>query len=266
MAAYMVTFGKTWMIFLGISFVVLSVSITGYIRWTSRSNTRKQRLVQRDRYVEYLAGIRAQARSSAAAQRAVGAFLHPSPQRLWAIAGNRRRVWERRTTDADFLRLRLGLGRGAPRLRISRPGRPDPTADFEPLSQRASDRLVRDYATVGLQPASVDVAGAGVISLLGSQDRTRSAARALLLQLAVLHAPDDVQLAVLAPDAAGDDEDFDAFIRGANARRLQVILDGVFNHVGEQFPVFQPHSIHHVVHVDRMRVAGLLRSTGIHHV
>jgi glycosidase len=37
----------------------------------------------------------------------------------------------------------------------------------------------------------------------------------------------------------GDDEDFDAFIKGADARGLRVILDGVFNHVGEQFPVFQ---------------------------
>ncbi|MDX6352014.1 MAG: segregation ATPase FtsK/SpoIIIE, family, partial [Streptomyces sp.] len=74
MAAYMVTFGKTWMIFLGISFVILSVTITGYVRWQSRSNTRRQRLRQRDRYVEYLSGIRAQARATAAAQRAVVAF------------------------------------------------------------------------------------------------------------------------------------------------------------------------------------------------
>jgi cyclomaltodextrinase len=37
----------------------------------------------------------------------------------------------------------------------------------------------------------------------------------------------------------GDEEDFDAFIRAAKARGLQIILDGVFNHVGQEFPAFQ---------------------------
>ncbi|QIQ03515.1 type VII secretion protein EccCa [Streptomyces liangshanensis] len=202
MAAYMVTFGRPWMILLGVSFVILSVAITVYVRWQSRSTTRQQRLRQRDRYVEYLSGIRAKARASASAQRAVGAFLHPSPRRLWAIAVNRRRVWERRPGDADFLTVRVGLGRGLPQLRIAPGNRNDPTAEFEPLSQRAAEKLTRDYAWVGLQPACVDLARTGVVSLLGTKERTRSTAAALLLQLAVLHAPDDVQLVVLDGDAA----------------------------------------------------------------
>lgn len=198
MAAYLVTFGRPWMIMLGVFFVVLSVAITLYVRWQSRSTTRRQRLRQRDRYVAYLSGIRAQARASAATQRAVGAFLHPSPRRLWAIAVGRRRVWERRPSDADFLKIRLGLGCGRPQLQLLQHNRPDPTAEYEPLSLRASEKLVRDYATVGLQPAWIDLAGSGVVSLLGTPERTRATAAALLLQLTVLHAPDDVQLVVLA--------------------------------------------------------------------
>lgn len=203
MAAYMVTFGRPWMIMLGVSFVVLSLTIMLYVRWQSRSTTRRQRLRQRDRYVEYLSGIRAQARASAATQRAVGAFLHPSPRRLWSIAVGRRRVWERRPTDADFLKVRLGLGRGVPQLQLVQSNRSDPTAEYEPLSQRASEKLVRDYATVGLQPAWIDLAGSGVVSLLGTPERTRATAAALLLQLAVMHAPDDVQLVVLAAEEPG---------------------------------------------------------------
>ncbi|MFI5798079.1 type VII secretion protein EccCa [Streptomyces sp. NPDC051677] len=210
MAAYMVTFGRPWMIMLGVLFVVLSVTITLYVRWQSRSTTRRQRLRQRDRYVEYLSGIRAQARDSAAAQRAVGAFVHPGPHRLWAMAVGRRRVWERRPNDADFLRVRLGLGRGVPTLQLVQSNKSDPTAEYEPLSQRASEKLARDYATVGLQPAWIDLARSGVVSLLGTPERTRAGAAALLLQLAVLHAPDDVQLVVLAapePDRESQDED-----------------------------------------------------------
>jgi S-DNA-T family DNA segregation ATPase FtsK/SpoIIIE len=210
MAAYMVTFGRPWMIMLGICFVVLSVAITLYVRWQSRSTTRRQRLRHRDRYVEYLSGIRAQARTSAATQRAVGAFLHPSPHRLWALTVGRRRVWERRPADSDFLKVRLGLGRGLPKLQLVQSNKSDPTAEYEPLSQRASEKLVRDYASVGLQPAWIDLAGSGVVSLLGTPERTRATAAALLLQLTVLHAPDDVQLVVLAAgeqDREGQEED-----------------------------------------------------------
>jgi cyclomaltodextrinase / maltogenic alpha-amylase / neopullulanase len=37
----------------------------------------------------------------------------------------------------------------------------------------------------------------------------------------------------------GDDTDFDAFVAEARRRGLRVILDGVFNHVGREFPAFQ---------------------------
>jgi glycosidase len=37
----------------------------------------------------------------------------------------------------------------------------------------------------------------------------------------------------------GDDADFDAFIEAAHRRGLRVVLDGVFNHVGREFPAFR---------------------------
>ncbi|MEA2866810.1 MAG: cyclomaltodextrinase / maltogenic alpha-amylase / neopullulanase [Bradyrhizobium sp.] len=37
----------------------------------------------------------------------------------------------------------------------------------------------------------------------------------------------------------GDDADFDELIEAAHRRGLRVILDGVFNHVGREFPAFQ---------------------------
>ncbi|MFJ4438035.1 type VII secretion protein EccCa [Streptomyces sp. NPDC088923] len=200
MAAYMVTFGRLWMTMLGVGFVVTSVGVTAYVRAQSRNAGRTTRLRQRDRYVEFLTDIRAQARASAEAQRAVAAFLQPSPHRLWALTTGKRRVWERRPGDEDFLRLRLGQGLGAPAMKLTSHRRGDPTAEFESQSQRAADRLVRDYARVGRQPAWIDLAHTGVLSLTGPAERTAEAVGALLLQLSVLHAPDDVALAALAED------------------------------------------------------------------
>ena len=37
----------------------------------------------------------------------------------------------------------------------------------------------------------------------------------------------------------GDDADFDGFVEAAHRRGLRVMLDGVFNHVGRDFPAFQ---------------------------
>ncbi|MBH5402365.1 hypothetical protein HZZ13_31920 [Bradyrhizobium sp. CNPSo 4010] len=37
----------------------------------------------------------------------------------------------------------------------------------------------------------------------------------------------------------GDDGDFDAFINAAHRRGLRIVLDGVFNHVGRECPIFQ---------------------------
>ncbi|WP_372346730.1 type VII secretion protein EccCa [Streptomyces sp. KL116D] len=202
MAAYMVTFGRPWMIVLGVGFVITSVAVTALVRSQSRRSTRIARLRQRDRYVEYLSDIRAQARTSAAAQRAVSAFLHPSPRRLWALATGRRRVWERRPADEDFLRLRLGQGQGVPAMRLASGKRGDPTAEFEAQSQRAADRLLHDHDRVGHEPAWVDLAATGVLSVHGPAERTGPLVGALLLQLGVLHAPDDVEIVALtAKDA-----------------------------------------------------------------
>ena len=37
----------------------------------------------------------------------------------------------------------------------------------------------------------------------------------------------------------GDDDDFDALVSAADQRGLRLILDGVFNHVGREFPLFK---------------------------
>jgi cyclomaltodextrinase / maltogenic alpha-amylase / neopullulanase len=37
----------------------------------------------------------------------------------------------------------------------------------------------------------------------------------------------------------GDDTDFDEFVRAAHRRGLKILLDGVFNHVGRDFPAFR---------------------------
>lgn len=197
MAAYMVAYGKAWMILLGFAFVVVSVGITIGVRMQLRSSRRRNQFRQRERYLEYLAGVRKRAQLSRVGQQAADAWRHPHPERLWAIATQRRRVWERRPGDTDFLQLRLGTGTVplADALRVPEQG--DPTIEVDIQCQHAAAELVKAHSTVGGQAAWLDLRSSGVVSLLGPRPRTRELAQTLLLQLSVLHAPDDVRVAVV---------------------------------------------------------------------
>ncbi|MFC7025660.1 type VII secretion protein EccCa [Promicromonospora thailandica] len=203
MAAYMVTYGNPWLVMLGVTIVVVSIALTFGIRWQQRSSARNARDRQRERYDEYLAGIRRQARASFTAQRVADAFSHPSPVRLWAITTGRRRVWERRPGDDDFLKVRLGTGDGPPAMQIAMNPRSDPMTEYDPVADGWAGSLVKKHARADRRPAWLDLAGSGVVSLVGPREQTRNLAHTLLTQLAVLHAPDDVTVAVHTDGAAG---------------------------------------------------------------
>jgi S-DNA-T family DNA segregation ATPase FtsK/SpoIIIE len=196
LAAYMITEGKPLLIALGCLFVIGSVGATLGIRHQMRKGTRQNKVRQRQRYLDYLAEIRQSVRQVAARQRLAAAWTHPSPQRLWAIAGRRRRVWERRPADPDFLQVRLGLGRGGIATPIQLANRADPLADYDEEIMAAARRLTSRLAMVGRQPALAELGAAGVVSLLGPRDQVRALARSVVLQIAVLHAPDDVALMI----------------------------------------------------------------------
>ncbi|MGY5056056.1 type VII secretion protein EccCa [Streptomyces sp. 900105755] len=196
MAAYLMSGGRRMLVLLGIAFVVMSIGVTVGVRMQMRGQARKQKLRARDRYLDHLVEVRRTARQVAESQRTVAAWQFPSPRRLWAIAAQRRRVWERRVTDADFLKVSVGTGNAPLSTPIRMSTRNDPTVEYDPRAKTAADRLVDSMSVVGDQPAVLDLAKAGVVSVLGPPKVARAVVRALLCQIAVLHAPDDVGIAV----------------------------------------------------------------------
>ncbi|MFF3561807.1 type VII secretion protein EccCa [Streptomyces sp. NPDC002574] len=196
MAAYLMSGGRRMLVLLGIAFVVLSIGVTVAVRMQMRGQARKQKMRARDRYLDHLVEVRRTARQVAESQRAVAAWQFPSPRRLSAIAAQRRRVWERRVTDADFLKVSVGAGNAPLSTPIRMATRNDPTVEYDPRAKAAADRLVESMSVVGNQPAVLDLAKAGVVSVLGPSKAAREVVRALLCQIAVLHAPDDVGIAI----------------------------------------------------------------------
>ncbi len=155
---------------------------------------------ERKDYLRYLAQVRKRARSAAAAQRSALEWAHPDPGGLVSVALSPR-LWERRTGDEDFGQLRLGRGRQRLATRLL-PPQTGPVEELEPVSAVALRRLVRTHAVVADLPIALQVRSFPAISIDGPPVAARALARALLLQAAVLHAPDTMIIAVVASGPA----------------------------------------------------------------
>ncbi len=200
MSVYLITFGRPLLVVIGILFVVGSIGATMGMQWQIRRAARRTLRRKRQRYRRHLAQTRAHARRVAAHQRLLAAWTHPSPPRLWAIARTRTRVWERRQADADFLTVRLGIGEAELATPLQLNNRLDPLVDYDAVSLRAARRLIARFGRVDRQPVTVNLGECGVLSVVGPAQVARGLVNALLCQVAVLHAPGDVLLAV---DSAG---------------------------------------------------------------
>jgi len=110
---------------------------------------------------------------------------------LLFASGPRRRLWERRLTDPDALRLRIGVA--------------DLPADIELLPRGSVPEgapplvppLVRDV------PVPLAMPELGVVGVAGPRERALTTVRWMVAQAAVLHSPRDLSMVVLssAPDA-----------------------------------------------------------------
>jgi len=166
--------------------------------WNQRTGPVRRTRRDRRRYLDYLDRTRVRLREAAAAQREQASWTQPPPERLWSLARSERRLWERRPGDADALEARVGVGRvpasTAVRLEID----DSPSAERDRPSVEAAEALVERWATVGGLPVTVPLGEAGVVSVLGPREPALALVRAMLSQLAVTHAPQDLRIALTA--------------------------------------------------------------------
>ncbi|MFR9804254.1 type VII secretion protein EccCa [Pseudonocardia sp. RS010] len=153
-------------------------------------------------YLRYLAQLRARAGRVAAAQRAALEDLYPHPA-AWPEVLATGRLWEREPGDADFGRVRVGLG--PQRLATPLvPPRTGPVDAVEPVSARALRRLLARHSVVPDLPVAVDLRAASAVWLDGPPERARAVARAVVAGFVLAHGPADAGVAALTDSAAWD--------------------------------------------------------------
>jgi S-DNA-T family DNA segregation ATPase FtsK/SpoIIIE len=118
------------------------------------------------------------------------------------------RLWERRHTHADYLRLRVGRGP----VRWALPadmGRVGANAELAAAVDRAS--------TIERCAVHVDLAGGNVVGLVGERSAALALARSLVVQTCVLHGPADTALMVLTDRMNAPDWDWSKWLPHATS-------------------------------------------------
>ncbi|MGI5246886.1 type VII secretion protein EccCa [Dactylosporangium sp. CA-139066] len=171
-------------------------------------------MAARREYLRHLATLRRRVRDTATRQRTGLHYRHPDPHSLWSSVDSFR-LWERRPSDGDFAIVRVAVGPQT----LATPLIPPltrPLEDLEPMTAAALRRFLDAYSVVPDLPVAISMRSFARIHLRsgrvpgsrghgaglgGPHDPARALARAMLAQLTVFHAPDDLLVAVcVAPE------------------------------------------------------------------
>ncbi|HET9897938.1 MAG TPA: type VII secretion protein EccCa [Streptosporangiaceae bacterium] len=161
---------------------------------------RNQKLngLRRD-YLRYLGQVRRKVRTAAQAQREALEWVSPGPGALAALLADPglRRIWERRSSGADFAKLRIGTGTQPLAVRLVPPDT-KPVEDLDPLCAGALRRFIRAHSSVPGLPIGISLRAFARIALSGDTETVYGMVRAMIAQLAILHSPDDLRISVCA--------------------------------------------------------------------
>lgn len=155
---------------------------------SERRQGRKAAAARQAGYAEHKAQVEREAARAVAVELAAACARCPGPAEAADIAaGPRRRLWERRRSDPDYLLLRVGAGDVPSSVRLT-----DPAADEH---RRTVTWPLRDA------PVTIPLRERAVIGIAGPADSARAAGRWLVAQAAVLHSPVDLRIYVLTDNA-----------------------------------------------------------------
>ncbi|MDX2761405.1 type VII secretion protein EccCa [Streptomyces europaeiscabiei] len=187
--------------FAALGAIVLVFALLGAVALflSQRGKAQRTRRTQRERYLEYLEELREEFGTDERQRRQLARVLDPPPEALYDLVRDPARLWERRRQDTDFLRVRVGTG-------------DVPVADLaigqnqggvltppDPFMLNEARALLARYSVANDCPITVPLDRAGNVSVVGDREGVLRVARALLVQVAVSHAPDDVAVALGVP-------------------------------------------------------------------
>ncbi|MET7857703.1 type VII secretion protein EccCa [Streptomyces sp. NPDC005318] len=187
--------------FAGLGAIILVVTVIGSVAlvFSQRGKAQRTRRTQREAYLAYLEDLREELSGEERERRERTEILTPPPDALYDIVRDPARLWERRRFDGDFLRVRVGTGEMPVRdLKVAQQGSSVLSPPDRFMLNEASALMAR-FRTGTELPLTVPLDRVGNVSVIGPREDCLRIARALLVQTAATHAPDDVAMALAVP-------------------------------------------------------------------
>ncbi|MFI5633799.1 type VII secretion protein EccCa [Streptomyces sp. NPDC051664] len=187
--------------FAGLGAIILVVTVIGSVAlvFSQRGKAQRTRRTQREAYLAYLEDLREELSGEERERRERTEILTPPPDALYDIVRDPARLWERRRHDGDFLRVRVGTGEMPVRdLKVAQQGSSVLSPPDRFMLNEASALMSR-FRTGTELPLTVPLDRVGNVSVIGPREDCLRVARALLVQTAATHAPDDVAMALAVP-------------------------------------------------------------------
>ncbi|MEU2864830.1 type VII secretion protein EccCa [Streptomyces mirabilis] len=188
--------------FAALGAIVLVFALLGAVALflSQRGKAQRTRRTQRERYLEYLEELRDELGTGERERRRQSQLLNPPPEALYDLVRDPARLWERRRQDADFLRVRVGTGDvPVQELVVGQNSAGGVMTPPDPFMLNEARALQHRFATATDFPLTVPLDRAGNVSVVGDREGVLRVARALVIQMAVTHAPDDVAVALGIP-------------------------------------------------------------------
>ncbi|MGW0787469.1 type VII secretion protein EccCa [Streptomyces sp. NPDC002911] len=187
--------------FAALGTIILVVTVIGSLslHLSSHGRARRTRRTRREAYLAYVEDLREELSAEERARRELADVLDPPPYALYDIVRDPARRWERRRGDTDFLRVRVGIGEmPVCDLTIADEGSSVLTPP-DPFMLNEASALLTRFRTGAELPLTVPLDRVGDISVVGPREDCLRVARALLVQTAATHAPEDVAMALAVP-------------------------------------------------------------------
>jgi S-DNA-T family DNA segregation ATPase FtsK/SpoIIIE len=157
---------------------------------SDRKQGRRSYAKQIAEYTEHKARIEQDAQQALEAERLQRRAGCPDPATVLTIAsGPRRRLWERRRSDPDYLLLRVGTA-----------DLPSAVVLEDPARDEHKRKVTWDVPDA---PVTVPLRERGVLGVAGPGDAPRAIGRWLVAQAATLHSPNDLRIYLLT-DPSGE--------------------------------------------------------------
>lgn len=182
--------------------LVASIALGVIMIVSQRSGHKRQVREARERYLDYLEAMRNVVREQIAAQRAEQAWRFPRADQLLDVCLDDARRWERRRGDADFMTVRLGTGDVPLACSLTLNADTGPLNQLDPVCLHAARELQERYGILHAQPITMALGSLDSVSIVGAPDARRELASQLLAQLAALHGPGDLSIALVRSESA----------------------------------------------------------------